>query len=177
MTTAISHPATQGLMTRACAGDAKALEELIRQCQPDLRRFAGRHCHSNDVDDAVQDTLMIMTRKLGGLRAVGALSSWLYQVVKRLCLRRLMSASRKSAVEAELDGEPMDDGRLLTLRLDLIKVLSGLSPRHLEVLVLVDLMGHRLEEAAQDLGLTVEATKSRLHRARVSVRKELGAIH
>ncbi len=82
------------LLQQARAGDRLATERLLRECQPDLRRYARRHCESADVDDAVQDALWILTRRVAAVRAAAALSSWLFQVVRRICLR-LRSKSKE----------------------------------------------------------------------------------
>ena len=166
-------PVAHALLTQARAGDLDALEGLLRHCQPDLRRYARRHCHSDDIDEAVQDALWILSRRLTALRAVAALSSWLFQVVKRACLRM-----RTRAVEhVELDdSEPelqRDESKAVELRIDLAKLLAELPPHYRDVLILIDLQGHSGEEAAAQLAISIEATKSRLHRARMLVRERL----
>jgi len=161
------------LLAQARAGDRDALEALLRHCQTDLRRYARRHCHANDIDEAVQDALWILSRRLTALRVVAALSSWLFQVVKRVCLRM-----RSRAVDqAELDdGHPalaQDDREALDLRIDLARLLSDLPATYRDVLILIDLQGHSSDEAASRLNISVEAAKSRLHRARMTLRERL----
>lgn len=69
------------LLEAARLGDTSALDRLLQVCQPDIRRYAYRHCLASDVDDAVQETLLIMTRRLRSLRVVAAFSGWLLQIV------------------------------------------------------------------------------------------------
>jgi RNA polymerase sigma factor (sigma-70 family) len=171
--TASPEPLAHALLAQARAGDPAALEALLRHCQPDLRRYARRHCHTDDVDEAVQDALWILSRRLTALRAVAALSSWLFQVVKRSCLR-LRARSFPPQQQALDDEQPelMHDERAThDLQLDLAQVLAGLPQHYREMLVLIDLLGHSAEEAAAQLNLSIEATKSRLHRARMMVRE------
>jgi RNA polymerase sigma factor (sigma-70 family) len=166
-------PLAHALLAQARDGDPAALEALLRHCQPDLRRYARRHCHTDDVDEAVQDALWILSRRLSALRAVAALSSWLFQVVKRSCLR-LRARSFPPQQQALDDEQPelMHDERAThELQLDLAQVLAGLPQHYREMLVLIDLLGHSAEEAAAQLNLSIEATKSRLHRARMMVRE------
>ena len=166
-------PLAHALLAQARAGDPAALEALLRHCQPDMRRYARRHCHTDDVDEAVQDALWILSRRLSALRAVAALSSWLFQVVKRSCLR-LRERSFPAQHQALDDEHPelMHDERAThDLRLDLAQVLAGLPQHYREMLVLIDLLGHSAQEAAAQLNLSIEATKSRLHRARMMVRE------
>ncbi|MCY7355706.1 MAG: hypothetical protein LH470_11655 [Lysobacter sp.] len=53
----------------------------------DLRRYAEYHCEINDVKDAVQESMILVSRKLGGLRTPEAFSSWMFRIVKRECNR------------------------------------------------------------------------------------------
>src|SRR6476661_6227861 len=80
------------LILAAQTGDAASIEQLLAVCQADARRYAHRHCHASDVDDAVQETLLTISRKVKGLKAAAAFSSWLFIVIKRECrrLERLM---------------------------------------------------------------------------------------
>lgn len=55
--------ASAALIEAACAGDERALSQLLRACQPDLRRFARRTCsNSEDAEDAVQVALWQLHR-------------------------------------------------------------------------------------------------------------------
>lgn len=163
----------QQLFNLASQGDVQAIEKLLKHCQPDLRRYARRHCASDDVDDAVQDALWILSKNLGALRAAAALSSWLFQVVRRACLR--ISLKRRDTVtlddaEAELAS---DSQAVHNLRIDLARIFATLPSKYREALMLIDVLGHSAEEAAQELGVSVEAAKSRLHRGRLLVREAL----
>lgn len=159
------------LVVRARAGDARALDVLLRRCQPDLRRYARRHCASNDVDDAVQDAMWIVARRVPTLRAAAALSSWLFVTVRRLCLRLLR---HKVPTEALGDDVPLHAAESQdALRLDLTRALEALTPIYRDVLVLVDVVGHTVPEASEALGIGLETAKSRLHRARALMRQRL----
>jgi RNA polymerase sigma factor (sigma-70 family) len=173
MNDSASLPAAHALLIRARAGDAHAMEGLLRQCQPDLRRYARRHCHSDDIDEAVQDALWILTRRLTALRAVAALSSWLFQVVKRTCVRMRSRAPGHLELDDSHLALQSDGAAGADLRIDLARSLAALPMHYREVLILIDLQGHSGDEAAAVLGLSIEATKSRLHRARLLVRDKL----
>ena len=64
-----------GLILAAQTGDPAAIGRLLAVCQADARRYARRHCQVSDVDDAVQESLMVISRKVGGLKAAAAFSS------------------------------------------------------------------------------------------------------
>jgi DNA-directed RNA polymerase specialized sigma24 family protein len=57
------------LIEAARSGDTEALVSLIAIAQPDIRRYAARNCRAADIDDAVQETLLLLYRRVGTLRA------------------------------------------------------------------------------------------------------------
>jgi len=82
----------ENLIMAAQTGEPAAISRLLAVCQADARRYAYRHCHASDVDDAVQESLLVVSRKVSGLKAAAAFSSWLFTVIKRECrkLERMM---------------------------------------------------------------------------------------
>ena len=154
-------------------GDATALNRLLQMCQPDIRRYAYRHCLISDVDDAVQETLLIVTRRLQSLRVVAAFSGWLFRVVQREC-RRL---ERRLFGLDPYDEEKMESWLAIhsdeTVRLDLISALESLPEHYREIILLRDFEGMTIREMASRTRLTTAATKSRLRRARQLVREYL----
>ena len=159
------------LIESARQGDALALERLLALCQPDLQRYARRTCATQDIEDAVQDALIILYRRLGGLRALSAFSGWVFRIVKHECLRRLKSRQEHCQLNEVLasGGSSVD----LDLRLDLVRSIRALPPLYRDVLVLRDVTELSAEETAQKVGASVQAVKSRLHRARYLVREQL----
>lgn len=161
------------LYAMARRGDEHALERLLTVTRPDLERYARRSCESDDVEEAIQDALWILYRKLGGLRSVAAFSGWLFQVVRRACLalaRRRRHASIDDAPEAMLVDTSATNAEL---RVILSHIISGLPASYREVLLLKDVQGLTAEEIAELLQISLEAAKSRLHRGRAMVRAAL----
>ena len=157
----------------AHAGDPAALDALLRLSRPDIRRYAQRHCLVSDVDDAVQEALLVLSRKLQSVRTLAAFSGWLIQVVKREC-RRLghQAFANDPWDEAAVDAwaaRHSDDA----LRLDLAAALASLPAAYREIILLRDLEERTIAEIAAQLKLSVPATKSRLHRARTLTREYL----
>ena len=160
------------LLEDARAGDRAALERLLKAHKPDLERYARRHCASDDVEEAVQDALWILYRRVGGLRSVAAFTGWLYQIVRRACLKH--AVGRRAA--QSLDDLPVGADRDRTasdgeLRAFLSGIIAALPRPYREVLVLKDVQGLSAEEISVALSISVEAAKSRLHRARAMVRE------
>lgn len=161
----------ENLILAAQTGDPAAIGRLLAVCQPDARRYAYRHCQVSDVDDAVQESLLIISHKVKGLKAAAAFSGWLFTVIKRECrkLQRMM-------FKAEALDEDLPEHQLLhrtdnDLRIDLAAALESLPAHYLEVVLLRDFEELTIAEIAARLGERSGAVKSRLHRARELVRE------
>ena len=162
-----------GDLEAARAGDRGALERVLLRSRQDLRRYAEFHCVINDVEDAVQETLIAVSRKLRDLRSLECFASWTFRIVKREC-NRLKRGMRL------LSGEAITEN-ILTLALpepsqwrhDVAAALESLPAHYREVVLLRDLQGLTIAEMAERLSLTREAVKARLHRARVLAREYL----
>jgi len=161
------------VLDAAHRGDPAALAQLLRLCQPDIRRYAQRNCLIGDVDDAVQEALLILSRKLSSVRVVAAFSGWLFQIVKRECHR---------LARAALKFDPWDDARAeawlasqdtAALRQEVIRALESLPADYLQVVLLRDFAEMSIGEIAAQLGQSSAAIKSRLHRARAMAREYL----
>jgi len=60
-------PGRNELILAAQTGDTQALGRLLTSCQADIRRYARRHCLASEIDDAVQETLLVIAHKVSGL--------------------------------------------------------------------------------------------------------------
>ena len=161
------------LILAAQSGDSVALNRLLIACQTDTRRYARRHCAASNVDDAVQEALLILSRKVASLKAAAAFSGWLFTVVRRECQR----LSRKMFGQGQ-SIEDLADAQLAcrtdeSLRIDLIAALESLPAHYLEVILLCDFAELTSSEMALKLDMQVPGVKSRLHRARELVREYL----
>lgn len=161
------------LILAAQTGEACDLEQLLAVCQADARRYARRHCLASDVDDAVQEALLIISRKVTGLKTVAAFSSWLYIVIRRECRRLEQAMFRHAPLEQDAIESLVASKSDHALRLDLAAALESLPKHYLDVVLLRDFEELTIGEIAQRLGEPASAVKSRLHRARELVREYL----
>ncbi|MFI8964638.1 RNA polymerase sigma factor [Streptomyces sp. NPDC053493] len=172
------------LIRAAQDGDLTSLTTVVMESQPHVRRFARSLCASpQDAEDAAQEALIILYRKIGTLRATGALASWMFRIVRNECLRhvRLLVARSEEAVPADAGArtatEPSAEEEVLhRLEARRIAAAVGALPRdQRQVLVLRDVRGLPGRTVAQALGLSDAAMKSRLHRARAALRHALAS--
>jgi len=154
-------------------GDREALERVLAGSRRDLRRYAEYHCVVNDVEDAVQESLLSASHHIKRLRAVEAFNSWMFRIVKRECNRMKRGARHLLGEPIPLEILPQDSPARPDLVRDLAYCLESLPGHYREILLLRDLEGMTIAELAERLGLTREAVKARLHRARVLAREYL----
>lgn len=162
-------------MRAAQCGDRVAITLLVETSHPHVQRFARSLCATQqDAEEAVQEALIALFRKIGTLRVAGALVSWLFQVVKHECMRRARLSLHAPAVAGT--SRTTEDLAFARLEIErVIRCVAALPVDQREVLVLRDLQGLSGAETAEALGLERAAMKSRLHRAREAVRVQLRA--
>jgi len=163
------------LIEAARLGGSEAISELLTVCQPDLERFARRTCSSSeDAEDAVQVALWQLYRKVGLLRCAATFTTWIFRIVERECYRLYRKARGTEPLDLVLEHHLIQATAVpIDLRLDLARALERLTPPYREVLLLRDVHELTTPEVAAQLGLSLEAVKSRLHRARAQVREQL----
>lgn len=174
------------LLTRARAGDAAALEDLLARHQAQVYRFGLKMCrHPEDARDVLQDTLLSMARGVRDFRGASSLSTWLYAIARGHCIKKrrrskfapdgVTSLDDADLADAAAEPEPAPDEALAGKQVEhaLEQAIRGLEPMYREVLLLRDVEGLTAPEVAEVLGVTVQAVKSRLHRARLAVRAQV----
>ncbi|MFJ9871312.1 RNA polymerase sigma factor [Streptomyces sp. NPDC101165] len=167
------------LIKAAQDGDVMSLTTVVMKSQPHVRKFAVSLCASpQDAEDAAQEALIILYRKIGTLRATGALASWMFRIVRNECLRQvrlLASRSDEASAESEASTEPSAEDAVLH-RLEVERIASAvcaLPCDQRQVLIMRDIQGLPGKTVAHSLGLSNAAMKSRLHRARAALRHSL----
>jgi RNA polymerase sigma-70 factor (ECF subfamily) len=185
----MSRPDT-ALVDAARGGDRQALEQLLAQHQARVYRFGKRMCGDDeDAQDVLQETLIAAARTLPEFRGASSVSTWLYSIARSFCIKKRRT-SKFAPVHVESLEEhaehaaglpdpgrsPEEDLAGRELRATLDAAIAELEPMYREVLVLRDVEGLSAPEVGEALGLTVEAVKSRLHRARVAVRERVAPM-
>jgi RNA polymerase sigma-70 factor (ECF subfamily) len=165
------------MFAAAQAGDPVALEQVLRELQPDIRRYARRQCHrTSSIEDVVQEALIVLYRRLGSVRDPLAVAGWVFRVVTRLCMLPVLGLIRGAEEltdrheAAHFAQVPQDE-----LRIDLVRALESLPAIYREVILLRDMEQLTISEVADRLGITREACKSRIHRGRALMREYLQA--
>jgi RNA polymerase sigma-70 factor (ECF subfamily) len=146
--------------------------------------------NEEDAGDVAQESLISMARSLRDFRGDSSVSSWLYTIARRFCIKKRRRSKFAPAREESLDGPGSDVAQRLAdpapspeqaatnreLERALVRAIDGLDPAQREVLVLRDVEGLSAAEVAKVLAISVDAVKSRLHRARAAVRHALAPV-
>jgi RNA polymerase sigma factor (sigma-70 family) len=165
--------ADTNLLLAAQGGDPIALEKLLANWYPDLRRYAQRHCHAAHAEDALQETLLVASRKIQSLRQLHSSFAWLITIIKRYCYFFFKKFHLELHLEEAEWAEFIDSKPSPALRQDLIAALESLPEHYLQIILLRDFEELTLSEIAERLNENIPAVKSRLHRARTLVREYL----
>jgi RNA polymerase sigma-70 factor (ECF subfamily) len=170
-------------------GDPGAFETLVRTHMAALLRVARRFLRSEeDARDAVQDAFVAAFRSIGRFASNAQLSTWLHRIVVNACLMRLRTQRRHPEEDIEEylprfreDGHQVEPtvkwcetAETILEREELCgavrSAIDTLPDTYREVLLLRDIEELSTEEAAEALGVTPNAVKIRLHRARQALR-------
>ncbi len=168
------------VITRAKAGDRRALEELCSRHAPRVERLA-RHLLADpeDARDAGQDALAKICTKLGQFRGESAFSTWLHRLVVNACrdvaARRLAQRCEELVEDGRASQEPgpARAAELSELRAELRDELAGLPSDQARVVVLKDALGFSFPEISAASGMPVGTAKCYAHRARAGLRERL----
>jgi len=165
------------LVVRCQLGDRAAFDELIERWHARLWKYARRITGSDEAaDDAAQDVWLRVLRGIGGLRDGAKLRPWLFGIARRVLVDRLRERYA-TPVESSLDVsdiaavEPIDlapgDIERMEQQVERLPVIDR------EVVVLFYFNEMSLQEIADVAGIPLGTVKSRLHRARRTLRQEL----
>ncbi len=176
------------LAAQARAGDPTALEPLVRATYDDAFGLALRLVgDEHDARDTVQEAYVRVLRGIRRFRGEAAFTTWLHRIIAN-CAADLMArrsktahrsidaldgAERRALVDVRLDHDPVVRSERGAEQAALVAALTALPDRLRVVVVLHDVHDLSHDAIAAELGITVAASKVRLHRARRRLREEL----
>lgn len=190
------HNKTDTLLARLQSGDEQALSDLSDAYGSKIYQLAFRYLRNNeDAEEVTQDVLFKVYRKVGEFRGDAALSSWIYRITFNAAMSRLRTAQfqraqaedrREAAIDTDTMGEPirpvdvadwtdLADERVLRsqLRQRVFRAILALPAIYRAPVMLRDIQGMSTEEASAMLKVKDQTLKSRLHRGRLILRKQL----
>jgi RNA polymerase sigma-70 factor, ECF subfamily len=168
------------LVRRAKAGEQRAFEQLVRRHQDRVFAVARGVVRSpEDAADVAQETFIAVLRHLDTFQEGAAFTTWLH----RITLRKAYDHQRRRVPDpvdpgshavgglAARDHDPQATG---LQRTDLLAAIARLEAGFRDAVLLVDVAGLGVEEAAAALGVAPGTIKSRVFRGRAALARELG---
>ena len=188
--TDVVHTDDAVLIARAKGGDGDAFNLLVDRYSCQVYNFAYRMTNNReDAEDVYQDAFIHAFKGIRTFRADSAFSTWIYRIVRNVYLdeqkrrRSRPYVSLDENIETQdgsisrdvEDSAPRPDEIVQTneRRRVVRAAIANLPERQREILVLYDIQGCKYEEIAFILGINVGTVKSRLNRARKSLRDRL----
>ena len=163
------------LLAAHCGGDRDAFAEIFRRHKDRMWAVAVRVCGDRDLAaDCVQDGFIAAYRRAGSFRGESAVTTWLHRIVVNACLDRLRRARPTNALPDQELWDGQDIHASTEVRLDVRAALERLPEGQRAALVLVDMHGLPVAEAAEILGVAEGTIKSRCARGRASMASWLG---
>jgi RNA polymerase sigma-70 factor (ECF subfamily) len=168
-------PSDADLLRRHVAGDDQAFGELFRRHRDRLWAVALRTvCDPEEAADALQDAMVSAFRRAADFRGDSAVTTWLHRIVVNAALDRLRRRAARPAVPVggdeqafeALAGSTGDPAHATDTRLDVDAALRILPPQQRAALVVVDMLGFSVADAAVILDISPGTVKSRCARAR-----------
>jgi len=191
----MENPNSESLLERLQRGDERALSDLVATYGTKIHQLAFRYLRNQeDAEEVAQDVLFKVHRKVGEFRGDAALSSWIYRITFNTAMSRLRSGAYQRAQEeqrlasanesdemnerpvrepADLSGLADEDLFKSQLRRRLFRAILNLPVIYRAPVMLRDIQGMSTEEASAMLHVKDQTLKSRLHRGRLLLRKQL----
>ena len=186
---------TNSLLSRLQAGDEQALSDLADEFGTKIYQLAFRYLRNKeDAEEVTQDVLFKVYRKVGEFRGDAALSSWIYRITFNAAMSRLRTAQHQRTQAEErreaandsaagdaarpsevADWSDLADEQVLRsqLRQRVMRAILALPAIYRAPVMLRDIQGMSTEEASAMLRVKDQTLKSRLHRGRLILRKQL----
>ena len=170
----------RALLDAHLAGDPAAFDELVRRHRDRLWAVSLRTLgHREDAADALQDALLSAYRSAGTFRGDARVTTWLHRIVVNACLDRVRRNRVRTTVPLPDDGALTDPADPLGDRetaLEIEAALATLPAEQRAALVLVDVQGLPVDEAAAVLDVPTGTVKSRCARGRARLAVQLGHL-
>lgn len=179
----------QDLVTGIQQEDPEAFEEFVNRYSARLFTLANRVTKNReDAEDVLQEVFVSVMRKIEAFRGQSTFSSWIYRVTVNCALMKLRKRRQDKSLPMEemlsqvlsvpnrvntFNSEGEAFRRRSELRHALTEAINALPRDYRPVFILRDVDGFSSVEVSEILGISVPAVKSRLHRSRLALQRQL----
>jgi len=163
------------LLSAHCAGDADAFGELFRRHKDRMWAVAMRTCGDRELaSDCLQEAFIAAFRRADSFRGDSAVTTWLHRIVVNACLDRLRRRRPTNQLPEYELADKHDEHASTEVRIDIRNALAELPEGQRMALVLIDMQGLSVAEAAEILEVAEGTIKSRCARGRAAMAELLG---
>jgi RNA polymerase sigma-70 factor (ECF subfamily) len=165
-------------------------KQVYEEFQPKILRYLSRLMGDDDAEDIAQEVFEKVSLALDGFEGRSKLSTWVYRIATNTALDRVRSPSFKRSLERTTleaikafestnvwttEPENPTDQKFIRKEMSqcIREYIDKLSPDHRTVIILKELEGFKNREIADILQVSLDTVKTRLHRARGALKKEL----
>jgi RNA polymerase sigma-70 factor, ECF subfamily len=153
-----------------------AFDRLLRELRPKLHRYCARMTGSVvDGEDVLQEALVKAIEALPDAGSLASPESWLFRIAHNAALDFLRRRARQNAIRSDEDPDmvidpaaPVDDRQIAAASL---RTFMRLPVAQRSSVILMDVLGHSLDEIGAVMDLTIPAVKAALHRGRARLRE------
>jgi len=179
-------------MINKCSGGKPEFQQIYAAFNEKVRRYLARLVGDAESEDLTHEVFIKAAKALEDFRGESRLSTWIYRIATNTALDRLRSPDFKRSVEKRpsLGGDemavedidiwtgnkfPLPDQQLIRKEMNacIRSFIDSLPADYRYIIVLGDLEEFKNHEIAEILGISLDAVKIRLHRARASLKKQL----
>ncbi|HUA85544.1 MAG TPA: sigma-70 family RNA polymerase sigma factor [Bryobacteraceae bacterium] len=183
------------LARRLLAGDAGAFDDFVDHFRAKVFHYTWLMCgHKEDAEEVAQETLLKAFQNFEQLREPDRVRSWIFRIAKNECLMKrrksLFAPARELSLEELMPSKSSENGRMkldiadwsqvpddqalqAEMRAALGRAIGQLPELYRSVILLRDLEELSTQETAAILDVSEDVVKTRLHRARLTLRKTL----
>jgi RNA polymerase sigma-70 factor, ECF subfamily len=197
MLTALERDHEIALAKRLLAGQPEAFEQFVEHFRTKIFQYSWLMCgQREDAEEVAQETLLKAFRSFHQLREPERVRSWIFRVAKNACLTQRRkslfapSAAQEISLDALMPNREQRDGRVkleiadwsqlpedqalqAEMKRELEKAIRQLPEAFRAIIILRDLQELSTQETAHILEVSEDVVKTRLHRARLAIRKSL----
>ncbi|WP_170932757.1 RNA polymerase sigma factor [Desulfosporosinus sp. FKB] len=162
------------LIEQVLSGDSEAFNRLVQNYSAYVYRTAFAFLHDkSEAEDASQEIFLKVYRSIHHLKDVHVFPAWFKKVITSVCLDRIKLKKLDIVPESQIESISSSLYNPRDIRIEIREALNMLSSEERELVLMVDWQGYNYQEIAAILKIPLGTVKSRIHAARLHLKKIL----
>ena len=161
------------LIEQVRSGNAEAFARLLQHYTPYVYRTAFAFLHDEQESEDIAQIFLKVYRSIRELQDISAFNAWLKRIITNTCLDRLRKQRPTPVPDTQLNQIIEEKPQKWDQHLEMQEAINQLIPEYREALILREWQDYDYQEIAKLLSIPLGTVKSRIHGARVHLRKIL----